>query len=107
MKDRRLMPLVDDTHRDEEHAGPHIERPTDEEVDIRLLELKLAHGLARHDRVLELELGDEADPVGEVVGEQQDEAVEVQHPVFVLPLVVVEIHVARDRARRDLGRRVV
>ncbi len=62
--DRRLVALVDDADRHQQHAGPDVERARQQEVDIGLLELQLAGLLeALDERVLELELADEADAV--------------------------------------------
>ena len=67
---------------------------------------------ALDERVLELELADEADAGREAVVEEQHEAVEVEHAGLPLELVEVEVHVARQRARsrlrlrRRLGRRL-
>src|SRR6185503_14033174 len=47
-------------------------------------------------RMLELELADEAKTLGEAVVEEEHEAVEIEERVFVLGLVEVEVHVARD-----------
>ena len=74
-----------------------LKRARQQEVDVGLFELELAALLEPLDeRVLELELADEADPVGELVRDEQHEAVEVERAVRELGLVVVEVHVARQ-----------
>ena len=51
--------MMPDGH--EHHPGAEVQRRVDEEIEIRLLELELAAFLeALDDRVLELELADEA-----------------------------------------------
>ena len=64
--DRRLVPLVDDADRHQQHAGADVERARQQEVDVGLLELELAGFLEALDEgVLELQLADEADAIGE------------------------------------------
>ena len=80
-----------------------FKRRTHEEVEIRLFELELAALLqALDDGVLELELADEPQPIGEAVREEQDEAVEIENrrDRFVRRLVQVELHIAGNRTRR-------
>ena len=104
---RRLVPLVDDPDGHEHHAGADVEAAREQEVDVGLFQLDLA-GLfeACDKRVLEFELADEADALGELVGHEKDEAVEIQPPVFAGGLVVVEVHVAGESGRRGgRGRR--
>ena len=50
--------------------------------------------------MLQLELTDEPHARRKAVIEQEDEAVEVEDPVFPIRLVEMEIHVARQRSRR-------
>ena len=60
--DRRLVALVEDADRHQQHAGAHVEAAGQQEVDIRLFELELAAFLEPLDEgVLQLELTDEAD----------------------------------------------
>ena len=47
-------------------------------------------------RMLQLELADEAEPIREAMGDEQDEAVEVDDAVLELALRVVEVHVAGE-----------
>ena len=99
--DRRLVTLVEDADRHQQHAGAHVEAARQQEVDVGLFELQLAALLeALDERVLELELADEADLRRELVRHEQHEAVEVQPPVRALELVVVEVHVARQARLR-------
>ena len=98
------MALVDDADRHQQHPGSEVEAARDQEVEIGLFELELAGFLQALDEgVLQFELADEADAVREPVGEQQDEAVEVELGVLVADVVVVEIHVARQGGRRRRG----
>ena len=100
----RLVPLVDDADRHEQHARAHVEAAGQQEVHVRLLELELSRFLEPFDeRVLELQLADEADAVAEAVRDEQHEAMKVEAPVLELALVEVEVHVARD-GRGPLGR---
>ena len=103
---RRLVPLVDDAHGHEQHAGAKIERRLEEHVDIRLFELHFAGFLESFDkRVLDLELADESKAVGETVGEQENEAVEIERRVAVGAVerrVQVHLHVAGDGSRARL-----
>ena len=79
MEHRRLVTLVDDAHRHEQHARAEVERRLQQDVDVGLLELQLAGVFQPLDeRVFDLELTDEAQAVREAVAEQQDEAVEVE-----------------------------
>ena len=97
----RLVPLVDDAHRHEQHAGAHVERASDQEIEIRLLDLELTALLeALDDGVLDFDFADEPEPRVELVRDEQDEAVEVERAVPKLWLVEVELHVARQRRRR-------
>ena len=69
VKDGRLVPLVDDAHRHEHHAGPHVEGARDEEIEIRLFELELAGLFEALDHgVLDLHLADEAQAIAETDG---------------------------------------
>ena len=96
---RRLVPLVDDTDRHQEHAGAEVHGARDEEIDIGLFQLDLARRLEPLDkRVLELQLRHKPDPIGEAVREQQHESMKVERRILVLHVVQVEIHVAGDRA---------
>jgi hypothetical protein len=98
----RFVPLVDDANRHEQHAGAEVQGGVNEEVQVRLLQLQLAALFqALDDRVFELELADEAQPLGEAVAEEQHEAMEVERgrgPVG--RPVQMEVHVAGDRPRR-------
>ena len=89
----------------EQHARADVERARQQEVDVGLLQLQLARLLEAFDEgVLELELADEADAVGELVRDQQHEAMEVELAVLELRLVVLEVHVAREPGgARTLG----
>ena len=88
VEDRRLVPLVDDAHGHEQHAGAHVEAARQQEVDVGLLQFQLAGFFEPLDEgVLQFQLADEADPVGEAVRDEQDEAVEVQHAVLVVTLL--------------------
>ena len=99
------MPLVDDADGYEQHAGAHVEAAGQQEVQIRLLELELSRFFEPFDeRMLQLQLADEADAIAEAVRDEQHETMEVEAPVFELALVEVEVHVARD-GRGPLGRR--
>ena len=65
VEDRRLVALVDDAHRHEQHAGAEVEGPRQQEVDVGLLEFEFAGLFEPLDEgVLELELADEADARG-------------------------------------------
>ena len=62
VEDRRLVALVDDADRHEQHARADVEAARQQEVEVGLLELELARLFeALDERVLELELADEAD----------------------------------------------
>src|SRR6266511_3042377 len=54
--------------------------------------------------MFELQLANEAQPIAEAVVEQQHEPMEIEPRIFVLGLVEMEIHVARDWARLRNGR---
>ena len=84
-----------------------LKRARQQEVDVRLFELELARLFEPFDqRVLELQLADEADAVAETVRDEQHEPMEVEAAVFELVLVEVEVHVARDgRGAFGRGRR--
>ena len=91
----RLVTLVDDADRGQQHSGADVERARNQKVDIRLFQLELTRFFqAFDDRMLELELPDEAQPVAEPVCDEQHEAMEVEDAVAELRLVVVEVHVA-------------
>ena len=80
--DRRFVALVDDADGHEQLARAHAEPAVDEEIEVRLFELQLAFLFAAFDdRVLDFELRDESDPIREAMGEQQDEAPEVDERV--------------------------
>ena len=81
----------------------------DQEIQIGLFELQLARFLEPLDEgVLELELADEADAVGEAMAEQQDEPVEVEDGRPAVGPVQVHLHVAGNRAgARSIGRLAV
>ena len=77
---RRLVPFVDDADRHEQHPGAEVEGGVDEEIEIGLLELEFSAFLeALDDRVLDLQLADEAQAIGKAVREQQHEPVEVEN----------------------------
>ncbi len=105
---RRLVTLVDDADRDEQHPGAEVQRRAHEEIEIRLLELELAALLeAFDDRVLELELADEPQPIGKAVREEQHETVEIQNRRGAIRrLIQVELHVAGQRPGGGCRRRV-
>ena len=91
------MTLVDDAHRHQQHARAHVERTRQQEIDVRLFELELAAFFQSFDeRVLQLELGDEANPRREAVIDDQHEAVEVEHAILGFAFVEMKVHVARD-----------
>ncbi len=99
--DRRLVALVEDADRHQQHAGAHVEAARQQEVDVGLFQFQFAALFqALDERVLELEFTDEADLRGELVRHEQHEAVEVQPAVRALELVVVEVHVARQACLR-------
>ena len=50
--------------------------------------------------MLEFELADEADAVGEAVRDEQDEPMEIEAAVLELGVVVVNLHVAREAGSR-------
>ena len=97
---RRLVPLIDDADRHQEHPGAEVQLAGDEKVDVGLFELELPCLFEPLDKgMLQLELGDEPDPVREAVREQQDEPMKIEPGVLMLDIVEVEVHVPRDRAR--------
>ena len=103
------MPFVDDADRHEHHPGADVERAADEKVEIRLFQLELAARFeALDERMLELDLADEADAIAEAMGHEQDEAMEIDRAVVELGLREVHVHVAREPRgrgrRRGLGR---
>ena len=60
-----------------------LKRARQQEIDVGLFELELAGFFEPFDeRVLELQLADEADAVAEAMRDQQDEAVEVEAAVL-------------------------
>ena len=64
VKHRRLVPLVDDADRHQQHAGPEVQLPVTQKIQVGLLQLELAAFLESFDKgVLEFQLTDEADPV--------------------------------------------
>src|SRR6185503_17498708 len=78
-KRRRLVTLVDDADRREEHAGAEVHLRLEAEVEVRLLDLELARFFEPFDEaVLDLDLANEPQPLGEGVVEQQHEAMEVE-----------------------------
>ena len=98
------MSLVDNPDWHQHHPGAHIEGTCQEEVDVGLLQLELAGLLQPFDqRMFQLQFPYETNAIRERVGEQQDEAVEVDPPVFELRLVEVQVHVAGDGCARWLG----
>ncbi len=100
------MALVDDADGHEQLARADAEPAVDEEIEVRLFELELAFLFAAFDdRVLDFELRDEADAIGEAVGEEQDEAPEVDERVGVGRVHELQVHVARQRGQRS-GRAV-
>ena len=85
--------------------GPHVEAARQQEVDVRLFQFELPGFFEPFDqRMLELQLADEADAVAEAVRDEQHKPMEIEAPIFELVLVEMEIHVARDR-RRAFGSR--
>ena len=108
LRGRRLVPLVDDPHRHEQHPGSQVEAARHQEVDVRLFQFDGALFLETFDNgMLQLQFRDEANAGREGVAEDQDKAVEIQLPVARLGLVEMEIHVARHRtgdAIRTVGR---
>ena len=95
MKYRGLVPLVDDAHGHQQQAPANVESARQQEIDVRLLELEFAGLLETFDeRVLHLELGDEANPGREAVIQDEHESVEVQDAVARLRLVEMKVHVA-------------
>ena len=69
VEDRRLVPLVDDADRHEQHAGAEVQRGVHEEIEVRLLELQLAALFQPFDDgVLELELADEPQSIARSCG---------------------------------------
>ena len=101
------MALVDDADRDEQLAGADVEAPVEQEVEVRLFQLEFALVVAAFDDgVLDLELGDEADAIGEPVGEEQDEAAEVDDRVGVGRVDELEVHVPRQRRDGAAGRAI-
>ncbi len=104
VKDRRLVPLVDDVDRREQHACADVEAPRQEEVEIGLFELELTMFFESLDeRVLELELPDEADALRKAVVDQQHEAVKIELRVDLLDIVEMEVHVAGNRSGGRVG----
>ena len=70
--------------------GADVERARKQKVDIGLFQLRLTRFFqAFDDRMLELELPDEAQAVAEPVCDEQHEAMEVEDAVAELRLVVV------------------
>ena len=53
----------------------------------------------KREKVGELELADEPDPIAEGVGDEQDEAVEIEPGILELRLVQVKVHVAGQAGR--------
>ena len=106
MKHRRLVALVDDAHRHEQLAGADVEPPVDQEVEVGLFELELAFVFTAFDnRVLELQLRDEPNPVRESMREEQHETAEVERAVRVLGLVELKVHVpGQGTGTRAAGR---
>ena len=85
----------------EQLARADVEPAIDEEIEIRLLELQLALVFAAFDdRVLHLELRDEADPIREAMREQEHESAEVDEGVGVRGIDELQVHVARQRRER-------
>ena len=101
------MALVDDADGHEQLARADVEPAVDEEIEVRLFELELAFLFAAFDdRVLDFELGDEADAIGEAVGEQQHEPAEVDERVGVGRVHELQVHVAGQRGERAGGRAI-
>lgn len=109
---RRLVPLVDDADRHEQHASPDVKAARQQEVEVGLLQFEFAGLLEPSDQcVLQFQLADEADTVRELMSDEEDEAMEIELTVLQFGVRVVHLHIAgkgsrRRRAGRVLGRRV-
>jgi hypothetical protein len=62
---------VDDADRHQDQAGTQVQAAAEQAVDVGLLDLDLAGVIGRRDGVLDLDLGVEADAVGEVVADEE------------------------------------
>ena len=92
-----LVALVDDPHRNQEHAGPDVERPREQEIDVGLFQLDFALFFEPFDeRVFQFELRNKANPRREAVIHDEDEPMEVEHAGGGLFFVEVKVHVAGD-----------
>ena len=77
-----------------------LRRRDQQEVEVRLLELQFPRFLEPfHQRVFHFDFADESDPIAEAMGNQQDEAMEIEAAIFELELVEMEVHVAGYRGR--------
>ena len=82
-EDGRLVELVDQPHRDQQHSGPQPDALGREEIDVRELDEDLF-------RVLDLDFGVEEEAVVEPVAGVQDRAQEVELVGFAGRVVLVE-----------------
>ena len=89
---------VHDPDRDDEQADAKVERAPPEVVEERLLDFDLALIAGRRDRVLDFQLGVEAESLGEVVADEQNEAAEIDRGgLLVVGRVEDDFAVAADR----------
>src|SRR5688572_14918935 len=104
MKRRRLVPFVDDAHRNEHHAGAQVESPVHHEVDVGLFNRDLATLFGAFDEgVLDLHFRPELQSIAEGVADHQHEPMEIGLSGQVLLFVEMDFHVARER-RHTLAR---
>ena len=98
VEDRRLVTLVDDADRHQQHARAKIDAAREQEVDIRLLQFEFARLLQPLDeRVFQLQFADEPEAGGKGVRNQQDEAMEVENRGRAMGRVEVKVHGAGER----------
>jgi len=98
------MAFVDDPHRHQQDPRTDVQRPADQEIQVRLLQFEFAGVFLPFDeRVLELDLAHEPDAVGKLVSDEQHEAMEVQLPFPGCFVVVVKLHVPRQPGFRSVG----
>ena len=105
------MRFIERADRQQEQAGFCRQSIAEHEVDVCLLEFNLARCTVSCERMFEFEFGEKADAVGELVAEEQHEAMEIDLSevacaVIGIEIVVMQFAVAADRgARSRRGRR--
>src|SRR5204863_9652815 len=94
----RLMALIDDSDRGQDHAAADVEPRLYEKIDVRLFECDFALLLAAFDQcVLDFELAPELDSIRKTMSEQKHEAMKIRFARLTFVLVEMRLHIAGDR----------